>query len=126
MKVSSARTHLEIRRSFEITEGGPIVSMAYSSPPKKVRVLSGTITYTLDEGRWIARNKWSVKLNTVVLKKDGTDSKNFHQRTAESNGEFRHELVPADGWEWLGEIIELLRPTGDLSMTILRGHEVSP
>ena len=127
MKVSSTNSNATITRSFTITEGNPVVHMAYSSPPKEVVVDRGTIKYTWDGGRWVVKDCWAVVVVGDVLKKDGTRSKNTHSRKgeAEPNTWREPEYVPHENWAWLQPIIDLLRPSGDLSMMVLTDSEVS-
>lgn len=126
MKVSSTDSHAEIIRQFTITEGNPVVGMAYSNPPKLVVVERGAIRYTWQDGKWIVRNEWAVKTVGTVLKKDGTPSKNTHSREGgtAANSWRNPEYVPAQDWKWIEPIIDLLRPNGDLSMMTLTESEV--
>jgi hypothetical protein len=126
MKVSSTNSAARIVRSFVITEGNPVVHMAYSSPVKEVVVDRGTIEYTFENGRWIVKNHWAVEVVGDVLKKDRTRSKNAHKRTAADapNTWSSPELVVHETWAWLQPIIDLLRPNGDLSMMVLTEAEV--
>lgn len=130
MKVSTTDTQMSVTRQFLITEGNPVVNMAYSSPPKRVVIDRGTIRYTWVDGGWKVQGPWDINLVGDVLKKDGTRSKNGHRRHPENDYEWRlgfsgREWVAPEGWEWLEEIVALLRPNGDLSMTLLNEHEVS-
>jgi len=126
MKVTTGQAHATISRSFVINTDNPVVDMAYSNPPKEVVVDRGTIEYDWKDGRWIVKSYWSVTVVGDVLKKDGTRSKNTHSRNArEARGSLRApELVLHEDWAWLQSIIDLLRPNGDLSMTVLNEAEV--
>jgi len=127
MKVTTQSTTARIIRRYAIADG-PIVAMAYSNPPKNIRVTGGNIEYTLKDGDWVVKDSFAASVNGIVLKKDGTDSKNNHSRNAgeDWNASYRAgRLVIAEGWEWLQEIIDLLRPNGDLTMTVLNDHEVT-
>jgi len=126
MKVTTEQTSATITRSFVISTDNPVVGMAYSSPPKEVVVDRGTIEYTWKDGRWVAKDRWAVTVVGDVLKKDGTRSKNTHTRNArEAQGSWSApELVLHEDWAWLQPIIDLLRPNGDLSMTVLNEAEV--
>lgn len=126
MKVSTVDTTARISRQFVITEDNPVVNMAYSSPPKKVVVDRGTIEYLWRDGRWIVEDHWAVMVAGDVLKKDGTRSKNAHARSGQDAPNTRRspEYVPAEDWQWIQPIIDLLRPNGDLSMMILNEFEV--
>lgn len=119
MKVSTGDTHMKITRQFVITENHPVVPMAYSSPPKQVRIERGVINYVWKDGAWVVGSSFSVTVGGAVLKKDGTPGKNDHTRRAPDT--FYRE--PA--WPWLDEIIELLRPDGDLTMATLTEYEVN-
>lgn len=102
MKIKTGSTRMETVRHFVIVEDCPIVPMAYARPPKEVRIVRGYITYRWHRGEWNVQNDWSVSISGTVLKKDGTDSKNDHSRQG------------AD-WPWLNEIIDLLRPAGNVA-----------
>jgi hypothetical protein len=129
MKVTSQDLHTETKQYFRV-EDGPLVDAAYFNPPKKVRITSGVITYAWQDGEWVVRNAWSVKVSGTVLKKDGTDSKADHARTAKERPRNWSEPTPttlevADDWGWLQEIIDLLRPVGGPTMVTLTKHEVT-
>ena len=127
MKVTSGHDSRRITRRFTIEADQPVVAMAYSNPPKKVVIERGEINYTFDSeiGRWVAKDGWAITVAGTVLKKDGTPSKNDHsRRAADKYFQGQSEYVPAEGWEWLQLIIDLLRPTGHVSMIILNEAEV--
>jgi hypothetical protein len=125
MKVSSEGSHETVVRQFTITEGNPVVPMAYSEMAKKVQVERGSISYQYRDGRWIVKDYWAIDVVGSVLKKDGTPGKSEHRRRPESpSGRITWQYVPAPGWEWLQAIINLLRPVGDLSMMTLNETEV--
>lgn len=126
MKVSSTDTFAKITRQLVITEGNPVVHMAYSNPPKKVIVDKVIIEYTWQDGRWVVKDRWAVDVVGDVLKKDDTRSKNTHKRDAAEapNSWLEPEYVPHETWAWIQPIIELLRPNGDLSMMVLNEAEV--
>lgn len=119
MKVSTGNAHAEIARQFVITENHPVVPMAYSSQPKQVRIERGVINYVWKDGAWIVSSPYSVSVSGAVLKKDGTPGQNDHSRRGPDI------YYGEAAWPWLNDIIELLRPNGDLTMTTLREHEVS-
>lgn len=127
MKITSGHTLSRVTRQFEITDDQPVVGMAYSRPPKKVRVYSGVIEYTWKGGAWIVINERAVNLRGIVLKKDGSESANSHSRhpIATSNW-MALQLQLADEFAWLQPVIDLLRPTGELSMMTLAGTKVTP
>lgn len=129
MKVTTMTTQMVVTRQFTITEDNPVVGMAYSSPPKKMIVDRGVIKYTWEDGGWKVRDAWSIDLTGDVLKKDGTRSKNVHTRNPEDDYNWKlgfssREWVAPEGYQWLESIVALLRPGGDLSMTILQDYEV--
>lgn len=128
MKITTESSNAEITRRFTITENHPVVPMAHARPPKKVRVIRGAITYRYQGGAWIVKDSYSVTLVGIVLKKDGSDSMNDHRRNAadhqrRANGDLTEKLT--DEFQWLAPIIELLRPTGDITMTIAEDYEVN-
>jgi hypothetical protein len=126
MKVSTEPAHMTVVRRFKISEGHPVVGMAYSRDGKKIRVYAGEIDYTWKDGRWIITSEYSIKLNSVVLRKDGTDSKNLHSRPPGSTrARYDQPWELHEDFAWLQPIIDLLRPGGDLTMTILNEHEVN-
>jgi hypothetical protein len=127
MKVTSGQDSQRITRRFTIEADQPVVAMAYSNPPKKVVIERGSIDYTFDSesGRWVAKDAWAITVAGTVLKKDGTPSKNDHSRRAQEKYlRGQREYIPAEGWEWLQLIIDLLRPTGHVSMMTLNEAEV--
>jgi hypothetical protein len=123
MKVSSEESYATVVRQFTITEGNPVVPMAYSEMAKKVQVERGSISYQYRDGRWIVKNYHAIDVVGSVLKKDGTPGKSEHRRHPGSPSDWwsTWQYVPAPGWEWLQAIINLLRPVGDLSM--MNPHE---
>jgi hypothetical protein len=129
MKVTSQNSYTETKRYFDV-EDGPLVDAEYFSPPKKVRVNRGCITYTWQDGEWIVPNAWAVEVSGPVLKKDGTASKAEHARRAKERPRNWSEPTPtalevADDWGWLQEIIDLLQPVGGPTVAELTGHEVN-
>lgn len=119
MKVSTQNTKIEIRRWFTIDEDHPVVPMAYARPPKEVRIERGYIDYQWKDGRWVCDSSWDVSVSGPVLKKDGTPSKNNHSRSAPH----RYDTDP-EAWPWLDEIIDLLRPAGDVTLVALYAHVI--
>jgi hypothetical protein len=120
MKVTSGNTNMRIKRRADITEGHPTIAMAYARPPKTVVVDHVEIEYVYKNGDWVVDSVFSVDISGVVLKKDGEPSKNRHSRNAPSkSGYDKEEPAP-----WLDEIVEILRPRGELSMVTLREHEL--
>ncbi len=130
MKITTQSSHAEITRRFTITENQPIVPFAYADQPKKVRVERGHIIYRLIDGAWKVQNSYSVTVGGTVLKKDGSDSKLDHRRSADTvpcsglrGADLTEKLT--DDFQWLAPIINLLRPTGDVTMTIAEDYEVN-
>lgn len=128
MKITTESSHAETVRRFTITEDHPVVPMAHALPPKKIRVIRGTITYRYQDGAWIVKDGYSATLVGVVLKKDGSDSMNEHRRYAvdhrdKPNTDLADKLT--DGFQWLAPIINLLRPTGELAMATLNECKVN-
>lgn len=120
MRVTTQNTRVEITRIFKITEDHPVVGMAYARTPKKVRIERGTIKYTWCDGSWGVSNNYDVEVSGVVLKKDGSDGLNTHSR--HMPGKWDNGQDAYGSWPWISEIIDLLRPTGELSMTTLDAH----
>lgn len=123
MKVSTEQSNMKIKRWFHIDEDQPVVTMAYSSNGKKVRVIRGTVEYLWKDGRWVVDSQFSVDLVTVVLKKDGSDSLNTHSRRADTEGYSGKENW-TEQFTWLGPIVDLLRPTGEVALMVLNEAEV--
>lgn len=119
MKVSTASTALRVKRTAVITEGHPVVPMAYAIRQTDVLVDYVEITYTSCDGEWVIRYMSDITVSGQTLKKDGTPSKNHHRRHAPGG------YVDEEPWPWLDEIIDLLRPSGNLSMKTLRDYEVT-
>ncbi len=127
MKITTESSRAEITRRFIITENQPVVPMAYSRNGKKVRIERGAITYYWTDGAWTVKDRYGTNLVGIVLKKDGSDSMNEHTRNPGDHwnnpaADLADKL--ADGWQWLAPIIELLRPTGNVTMTIAEDYEV--
>jgi hypothetical protein len=125
MKVSSTGTVARITRQFRITEDHPVVGMAYARPPKKVRIEWGSIEYILTrDGLWTPNSQFSIKIAGPVLKNDGTDSKNRHDRSPET---FTYDSEDfTDEFAWLKPIVDLLRPSGEAATTDLTDTMVNP
>lgn len=124
MKVTSERLTVRAVRSATITDGQPTVHMAYSNPPKKVAIDHVNVTYTYADGRWDICSPSDVKVAGTVLKKDGSPSLNRHSRWPNGTGYGASKVVLDEGWEWLQAIVDLLRPSGELSVMILNEAEV--
>lgn len=123
MKVSTETANMKIKRWFHIDEDQPVVGMAYSRDGKKVRVIRGTIEYLWKDGQWVVDSEFSVDLVTVVLKKDGSDSLNTHARHADTKSYSGKENWTEE-FAWIKPIVDLLRPTGELSLALLAEYEV--
>jgi hypothetical protein len=127
MKITSAHTRAEVRRQFTIQTDHPVVGMAYSSPPKQIRVVRGSVTYSWIDGAWTVKDAWAMSVGGPVLKKDGTDGKNDHNRRPDENYKLSRELgrlILTQEFEWLYPIVELLRPTPEMGMMVLNESEV--
>lgn len=127
MRVTSDRTTVSAKRTFSIDEDSPIVTQAYASTPRAVRIREGVITYTWHDGRFVVGGRYAIHLTGSVQLKSGGDSKVDHTRHPETAPGCHRlpELVLADGWEWLQAIIDLLRPNPDMSTTALLDHEIT-
>lgn len=123
MKVSTDGTRHSIVRTFEITEDHPIVGLAYATRPKKVRITKGAIEYHYEDGAWAVRSSFNINLIGVVLKQDGTDSKNTHSRHPEQTS-YRSDAPFREDFAWVQPIVDLLRPTGTVGLMILNESEV--
>ncbi len=124
MKISTNSVRAVITRHFTIETDHPVVPMAYSTASRKVRIEGGTIRYTWADRAWVT-GEWNIDITGSVLKKDGTPGKSDHTRhpeTAKGYSTFRN-YTPAEGWEWMGEIVDLLRPDGNATLTLFRSFE---
>lgn len=123
MKITTSDSNPTVTRHFAITEDNPVVPFFYARPPKGVVVEKGAIKYTLIGDRWIVDGTWAVSVVGAVLKKDGSRSKNTHQRhPQEADGTYREpELVLHEDWKWLQPVIDLLRPQGDVTLPEVEG-----
>jgi hypothetical protein len=122
MKVTSKDTRAEIVRWVDITEDHPVVPAAYFDPPKNVRVEHVSITYTWIDGSWKAIGADHVTLRGTVLKKDGTPGKADHRRRPKTRSWTDRTYAPE--FAWLYPVIDLLRPSGDVSMAVPDEAEV--
>lgn len=122
MKVTSKGARAEIVQAADITEDHPVVPAAYFDPPKKVRVEYVSITYTWIDGSWKVEDEDHVTLRGTVLKKDGTPGKTDHRRRPKTRSWTDRTYAPE--FAWLYPVIDLLRPSGDISMTVLDEAEV--
>ena len=126
MKVTTTHSAMKVTREFTITGDGPVVPMAYNRQGKQVRVLRGAIEYTWTPEGWIVINEYAVNLLCIVLKKDGSESVNSHNRRPEATSNWTATQLEVDEeYAWLQPIIDLLRPTGEPSMMSLKGTEVT-
>lgn len=128
MKITSQNTHATVTRSFTIDADRPVVDMAHSSPPKKVRISRGVIRYDYEDGRWIVGGGYSIDISGTVLKQDGADSKNDHKRKPGEDWKATRAAgayVPSEEFTWLRPIINLLRPAGAVALVKLAKAEVS-
>lgn len=121
MKVSTQQSTAKIKRWVRV-DNGPVHAQAYSSSGKRFRVELVTIEYAWKNGEWVIDSSFAVSLTGTVLKKDGTDSKVTHSGHPEYKSWNSREY--GDEFEWLNEVIEILRPRADLSMVTLREHEL--
>lgn len=123
MKVTTVHSHMNVSRWFTIDSGWPIVEMD-SVRPKKVRITEGMIGYVLIDGAWAIRNSWAIRIGGPVLRNDGTESKNSHFRHPRGSRQ-DGRWSPAEEFEWLNPIVELLRPVGELALTILSESDLA-
>lgn len=94
---------------------GPVHPMAYSQTGKVFRVDHVEIRYTLDpeSGHWDWNSRSDINLTGPVLKKDGSDSRNFHTRHP---GCKYNPYRLAEDYAWVGKLIEDARPIGEVHL----------
>ena len=123
MKVSTQAAYLTVDRQFTIDENRPVVTPDSLSGGKQVRIYRGVITYVWKDGDWTLNSRWSIDLLGVVLKKDGTESQLDH-RTHPEQTSYRADATWTAQYTWIQAVVDLLRPSGDLAMTVLDQTEV--
>lgn len=122
MKLTTESARAQVVRSVTV-EDGPVLSMTYSTTGKKYRVDRISITYRWVDGEWKVSSPWSVDLIGVVLKKDGSESAN----TTKRNADYANRVSGTDWapeYDFLKPIIELLRPSTDMTMITVTDYEV--
>lgn len=97
------RTVIEVTRHVNLIDG-PVRPQPHSRSGRKYRVERVIIHYGWIDGVWKVTG---AKLLGTVLKADGSDSKNDAREHVSC-----YDIPPA----WLDELIDGLRPVGDLEM----------
>jgi hypothetical protein len=121
VKVTTEGTKATVRRVLTISSDNPIVRP--DGYKRSFRVVTVVIDYDWKDGRFDVGGTFSVSLSGPWVKSDGTDAK-------DSAGGIRPDYVGWDTREWqpqydfLKPIINLLRPSADLSMMVLTEAEV--
>lgn len=121
MRITTERTSMRIKRVVRVDEG-PVIAMAYSATGRQFRVEWIQVEYKWQDGEWVVNSAFSVELGGYVLKKDGQPSKNWH--VSNPDWDYRERRFK-DGYEFAQKIIDELRPSGDLSMSIFQDYEVA-
>lgn len=121
MKVTTEKSKATVTRVVKIIADRPVVHPG--GYKRKFRVDTIAVTYTWDDGRFAVSSNFDVSMSGHWTKQDGSDAKG---RAYRMWPEYDYDRMV--GWEsqydFLKPIIELLRPAGDLSMTILNEAEV--
>lgn len=121
MKISTTGSAaMRIKRVVRIQDG-PVVPMAYSLSGRQFRVEWIQVEYKWDGDRWAVDSSFGVDLGGYVLKKDGEPSKNWHV----SNPDWDYKTKTfAERYEFVQKVVDLLRPDGELAMSVFLEHEV--
>ena len=122
MKISSSGSaQMRIKRVIRVTDG-PVIPMAHSLTDKQFRVEWVQVEYKWVNGEWTVDSMFGVDLGGYVLKKDGEPSKNWH---VSNPNDWDHKARRFGGkYEFVQTLVDLLRPSGDLMMTVFLEHEV--
>lgn len=122
MKISTIdEPNMRIKRTA-ILDDGPVVPMAYSSTGKRFRVERVTVEYHYKDGKWVIGSHFAVDMSGTVLKKDDTDSKNWH--TSHPKYDYKLHAYPPR-YAFAMKIVDMLRPQGGVSMIGYLEHEVN-
>lgn len=97
--------HGTITRSFEIADG-PVMAHPNSTTGKKLRVTHCSISFRLKGDAWVADGWSDFRISGVVLKKDGSDSKETWGGTVHYSWEKRAE------YNWLRTLVAAVQPEG--------------
>lgn len=98
-------SHGTITRSFAVADG-PVMVHPNSSTGKKIRITYCSIDFRLKGDAWVANSGTDLRINGVVLKKDGTEGKETWGGSVHYSWEKRAE------YNWLRTLIEAVRPEG--------------
>lgn len=123
MKVTESDTRREIVSVFDV-EGGPVLPMEHSTIDRKYRVEKVKVTYkfSTEKNAWIVQSGFHVELSGTVLKRDGSDSKNYHQVHV-PYGALR-EPLKYPHLDWLFDIVDMAQPVGVPNQMKVRGVEI--
>lgn len=119
MKITTSKTHANVRRWIDIKDG-PVLVSDNSSVGRKYRVEKICISYTWKDGIFVVDSTFDIKLVGPFLKKDGSDSRAITEGRPPYTA--WHNRAPE--LAWLRYLVEQHRPTNDFSMTVLTQHPV--
>lgn len=119
MKITTRWTNATVKRVVKI-EDGPVLPWDNSSTGKKFRVETIVLTYTWQDGVFVLKSDFDVKLSGPVLKKDGSDSR----VTADSRPPYTAWRNQEPELDWLRYLVDTHRPLNDFTMTVLNQHPV--
>jgi hypothetical protein len=119
MRITTTETTVSVTRHVALTDAPIVTPEGYRRSLQPDKLL---ITYVWRDGRYVT-DRYGIVMAGPWIKKD-------HTPAADRAGSIHPETQKfpstdwAEQWAWLQPIIDLLRPDGDLSMTIANDHEV--
>lgn len=120
MRITTTGTTVSVNRHVALTDAPIVTPDGYR---RSFQPDSLVITYVWRDGRYVA-DRYGIVMTGPWIKKDGTPA-------ADRAGSIRPEAFWRESsthwtedWAWLQPIIDLLRPDGDLSMTVTNDLEI--
>lgn len=120
MKLTTQRPTAVVQRPFTLTDGPVIHAAGYR---RAYQVEAGTITYTWEDGAFTVASRFDIHLAGHWIKRDGTHAKDSADRMRPGYVSYAPGADFTEQYRFLDQIIEMLRPGGDLTMTVLLDHE---
>lgn len=119
MRITTKSTQVAVTREVALTDAPVVTPEGYRRAFQPDRLV---ITYTWQDGQYVV-TRYNVVMAGPWIKKDGTPA-------ADRAGSIHPEIQKfpntdwTERWAWLQPIIDLLRPNGDLSITVTDDHEI--
>lgn len=120
MKVTTEQTTATVRRVVKIEDGPVLHPDGYR---RKFQVETVVIDYVWKDGRFQLEGSFSIHMSGHWIKKDGTHALDTAAGMRPSYLTYTsHELEPQ--YNFLLPLVDQLRPGPDLSMIIMKDHEL--